>query len=207
VDLCNADSAGISIEKEDGTDEKFYHWVATAGRYSAFLDATLPRYPSACSICLERGGPQRFRVGPRFFDIMGIQAPLVTDGLLLPWQTEQTRGTIFIMAHERPDAFDSNHGRTMQLLADFAAMGMRQRQQHQDLIEQAQAMAAASMANVLAHEINNPLQSLVNLVFLAAQSPSCAETKAWAQDLSEHLQQLSALVAKLLRLPGQPSIG
>jgi hypothetical protein len=201
VDLCGADSAGISIEKEDGTEEHFYHWVATAGQYSAFLDAILPRYPSACGVCLERGQPQHFRVGWRFFEIMGIEAPLVTDGILLPWQTEEARGTIFIMAHERTEAFDRDDARIMQLLADFAAMGIRQRQEHQLLLKQAGAIAAASMANQLAHQINNPLQGLVNLVFLAAQSPSCAETKALAQDLSEPLQQLSELVAELLRLP------
>ena len=31
VDLCGADSAGISIEKVGGTDEEFYQWIATAG--------------------------------------------------------------------------------------------------------------------------------------------------------------------------------
>ncbi|MGC1297955.1 MAG: GAF domain-containing protein [Alloacidobacterium sp.] len=29
VELCGADSAGISIEKEDGSDKDFYHWVAS----------------------------------------------------------------------------------------------------------------------------------------------------------------------------------
>ena len=203
VDLCGADSAGISVERDDGTEEQFYHWVATAGQYSGFLDAILPRYPSACGVCLERGGPQHFRVGPRFFEIMGITAPLVTDGILLPWQTEQARGTIFVMAHERTEAFDRDDARMMELLADFAATGIRQRREHQLLVKQAGAIAAASMANELAHQINNPLQSLVNLVFLAAQSKSCAETKLFAQDLSEPLGQLSGLVAKLLRLPGR----
>jgi hypothetical protein len=28
---------------------------------------------------------------------MDINAPLVTDGILLPWQVDETRGTIFIM--------------------------------------------------------------------------------------------------------------
>jgi len=37
VTLCGADSAGISIERDDRTDEHFYHWVATAGEYSGFL--------------------------------------------------------------------------------------------------------------------------------------------------------------------------
>jgi hypothetical protein len=31
VDLCGADSAGFSIEKEDGNDREVYHWIATAG--------------------------------------------------------------------------------------------------------------------------------------------------------------------------------
>jgi hypothetical protein len=104
VELCGADSAGISIEKDDRTDKDFYHWVATAGQYSEFLNAVLPRYPSACGVCLERGRPQNFRVGQPFFDIMGITAPLVTDGILLPWQVDETRGTIssWRMAGLRP---------------------------------------------------------------------------------------------------------
>jgi hypothetical protein len=44
VELCGADSAGISIAKEDRTEKEFYHWVATAGQYSGFLHAILPRY-------------------------------------------------------------------------------------------------------------------------------------------------------------------
>ena len=31
VRLCGADSAGISIEREDKTEQNFYHWIATAG--------------------------------------------------------------------------------------------------------------------------------------------------------------------------------
>ena len=62
VDLCGADSAGISLEREDGNDQEFYHWIATAGVYSDFLDAILPRQPSACGVCLERGHAQHFTV-------------------------------------------------------------------------------------------------------------------------------------------------
>jgi hypothetical protein len=201
VDLCGADSAGISLEKEDWTENEFYHWIATAGEYSPFLNATLPRYPSACGVCLERGGPQHFRVGQRFFDLMGIEAPLVTDGILLPWQADGTRGTIFIMAHGRTEAFDQDDGRMMQLLASFAAMGVRQRRQQKALIAQSSAAAAAAMANELAHEINNPLQALTNLVYLASHSQS-GDAKLLAGELSDQLQRLSGLVAKLLALPG-----
>src|SRR5258708_27319630 len=37
VDLCGADSAGISIEQEERTETNFYKWVATAGNYANFL--------------------------------------------------------------------------------------------------------------------------------------------------------------------------
>jgi hypothetical protein len=206
VDLCGADSAGISIEREDRTDDQFYHWVATAGQYSGFLDAILPRYPSACGICLDRGRPQHFRVGQRFFDLMGIEAPLVTDGILLPWEMDETRGTIFVMAHGRTDAFDANDCRLMKVLADFAAMGVREQAQRKRLVEQAAATAAAAMANDLAHKINNPLQSLTNILYLAAEGHRGDDARAVGLEATENLQTLSALVKKLLALPYQTKL-
>ena len=201
VDLCGADSAGISIEKEDRTAKNFYHWVATAGDYSGFLNAILPRYPSACGICLERGRPQLFRVSQRFFEILGVDAPLVTDGILLPWQVDSTRGTIFVMAHGRSEAFDNGDIRTMQMLADFAAMGFRQQRQTRLLIDQERAAAAAAMANELAHNINNPLQGITNVVYLAANSKTNPEVRALATDLQGEVRKLSELVKEILALP------
>jgi hypothetical protein len=201
VELCGADSAGISIEKEGGSDREFYHWAATAGQYSGFLDARLPRYPSACGMCLERGRPQLFRVRQRFFDILGVEAPLVTDGILLPWQVEQTRGTIFVMAHGRSEAFDSNDLTLMQMLAEFAAMGVQQQSQQKLLLEQAGASAASAMANRLAHRINNPLQSLTNILYLAASGHNGEGAKEVGTQALADLERLSALVYKLLALP------
>jgi signal transduction histidine kinase len=202
VDLCGADSAGISLETEEKSDANYYHWVATAGQYNGFLNAVLPRYPSACGICLERGKPQLFRVRQRFFDIMGIEAPLVTDGILLPWQVEDTRGTIFIMAHGRTAAFDKDDGQMMRVLADFAAMAVRHQRQQRALVQQAKATAAAEMANSLAHHINNPLQNLINVAHLAAEGQSDHNTKTLGQELSADLRRLSALVTESLALPG-----
>jgi hypothetical protein len=205
VEGCGADSAGISIEKEDGTDEHFYHWVATAGGYSEFLDAVLPRYPSACGICLERGRAQYFTVGQRFFDLLGISAPLVTDGILLPWEVDATRGTIFVMAHGRTEAFDQSDYRLMHVLANFAALGVRERKQRELLLEKARVNAAAAMANDLAHRINNPLQSLTNVLYLAAHRGHGDQARAWNLQALEELERLSRLVRQLLSLPYDPS--
>lgn len=203
VELCGADSAGISLEIENGTDEKFYHWVATAGEYSDFLNAILPRYPSACGVCLERRQPQLFRVRQRFFELMGIQAPLVTDGILIPWMVEGTRGTIFIMAHGRTEAFDSDDCRMMTMLADFAATGVRQRKQQMKLLQQAGATAAAEMANDLAHQINNPLQSLTNILYLAAEGYTGKDVQQIGRLALDDLDRLSSLVKELLALPAR----
>lgn len=204
VHLCGADSAGISIEKEGGTDQEFYHWIATAGDYSGFLNAILPREPSACGLCLERGHAQHFTVSKKFFDILGVEAPLVTDGILLPWKTEDTRGTIFVMAHGRTEAFDENDARLMTMLADFAAMGYRQQKQQARLIVQERAAAAAQMANHLAHEINNPLQAMTNAAFLIADGKPGSDAKALGEGLSNDIRRLSSLVSELLALPFDP---
>lgn len=201
IDLCGAESAGISIQNLDASGEPSYHWAATAGKYARFLNAMLPAFPSACGVCLERGSPQIFRVTKQFFDLMGIEAEVVTDGLLIPWQVEEVRGTIWIMAHERNEAFDTNDTRLMQVLASFAAIGVRQQRQRKLILEQAGAAAAATMANELAHEINNPLQVLTNSVYLAAHAKSSDDTRAIAQNMSEPLHRLTTLVAKLLALP------
>jgi signal transduction histidine kinase len=202
VDLCGADSSGISIEQKGRSDHNLYQWVATAGEYAHFLNATLPRYPSACGVCLERRRPQLFRVTQRFFDLIGVEAPVVTDGILLPWEVEGTRGTIWIMAHGRVEAFDGDDVRMMEMLANFAAMGVRQQRQQKLLLEQASASAAAAMANDLAHKINNPLQSLTNIVYLAAAGGVPGDARALAEELSDPIQRLSVLAARLLSLPG-----
>jgi hypothetical protein len=201
VELCGADSSGISIERENKTDADFYEWVATAGAYSGVLNAVLPRSPSACGVCLERGRPQLFRVTQRFFDLLGVEAPEVTDGILLPWDEGEIRGTIFIMAHGRDEAFDRDDVRMMQMLADFVAMGVRQQRQQKQLMEQAMLRAAAGMANELAHRINNPLQSITNLVYLAAGGGVPGDAKMLAEELSDPIQRLSVLAARLLSLP------
>ena len=202
VDLCGAESAGISIEIKQSA-AKSYHWVATAGQYKRFLNAMLPLYPSACGVCLERGRPQILRVSQQFFDLMGIEAPIVTDGLLLPWQVDGTRGTFWIMAHKETEAFDAEDLRMMQALADFVSMAVVHQRQQMAMLRQRSAAAAAKMANDLAHEINNPLQSLMNLVYVASAGNGGGDAKVLAEELSDHILRLALLVGKLLQLPAE----
>jgi GAF domain-containing protein len=198
VELSGADSSAISLEKEDRTEEAYYQWVATAGQYSSMFDAVFPHYPSGCSICLERGRPQHVRAHKRYFEILGITAPLVTDGLMFPWQTDENRGTIYILAHEREEAFDHGDLRILEILADFAAIGVRQLRQQKLLMERTALVAEAAMAHNLAHKINNPLQSLTNILYLAAEGDHYDCAKAVGTHALGDLQRLSSLVQELL---------
>jgi transcriptional regulator with GAF, ATPase, and Fis domain len=198
VDLCQAESAGISLQGKDQNGETFYRWVATAGEYQRFLNAILPSFPSACGLTIERRQPQLFRVSQRFFDLMEVDAPVVTDGILIPWEVGDTCGTIWIMSHKSEEAFDADDSRVMQLLADFAAMAIRQDQQQKKLMEQANAAAAAAMANQLAHQINNPLQSMTSALYLA--SLQSGANRQYLELASQQLEHLSSLVKKILAL-------
>jgi signal transduction histidine kinase len=201
IDLCGADSSGISVVKDDATDQSYYRWVAAAGGYAGFLHAELPRYPSACGVCLERGRPQLFRVRQEFFDLLTVEAQVATDGILIPWQVDEIHGTIWIVAHGRREAFDVDDCRIMQTLANFAAMGVRQQRQQKQLTEQASAAAVANMANHLAHKINNPLQSLTNLVFLTEVEQTEGGKAQHTPAIRASLDRLNTLVRELLALP------
>ncbi|MGC1869907.1 MAG: GAF domain-containing protein, partial [Acidobacteriaceae bacterium] len=78
---------------------------------------------------------------------------------------------------------------------------VRHQRQQYALLQQAKATAAAEMANRLAHKINNPLQSLMQIAYLAAEGETGHSAEALGQELSVDLQRLSALVTESLTLP------
>lgn len=207
IDLCGADSAGVTLQTRNAAGENGLRWVAVAGRFSRFTNAHFPYVQTACGTGIERARPQHFRMEKPFYDRLGIEAEPVTDGLLIPWRTGTVRGTVWIMAHGRTEAFDASDARLMETLASFAAMSYRQQRQQRLLVEQASQAAAAAMANELAHAINNPLQALTNLAFLAGQEGCPIDTYELAQQMSTDLDRLAALVKSMLALPVNRTAG
>jgi nitrogen-specific signal transduction histidine kinase len=57
------------------------------------------------------------------------------------------------------------------------------------------------MANELAHEINNPLQSMTNAAYLVADGGPGVDGNELGRELSNDIHRLSGLVKKLLSLP------
>ena len=98
------------------------------------------------------------------------------------------------------EAFDESDVRLMEMLANFAAMGFKQQAQQKRLVAQERAAAAAMMANELAHQINNPLQSMTNMAYMV-ESGTSEDPKSLGAGLSQEIRQLSRLVEKILLLP------
>ena len=199
VDLCGADSAGLSLVLPNATDSVCHRWVATAGKYTPFMGVDLPRYPSACGVSLERGGPQHFRFEPEYFEILGIEAQPISDGITLPWQIDDLQGTLFILSHQRHEAFDLRDCQMMELLSDFAALAIRQRRHQDDFLKQAARTSAISMLGHDTVAALNPLQTLIHVLYMSEGGVNTGGAHLFGT--GDQMQLLSKLAHKMLALP------
>jgi hypothetical protein len=195
---CGADSAGISLEEPDAEGKPTFRWVAIAGSFSAYVEGRTPRFFSPCGTCLDSGRPHLYRVTERYFDSLGVTAKPITDGILIPWEAERMRGTIWAVSHNSEEAFDRRDYELLKSLSDYVAIIIRQHELDQRARQAEKAEASANRAHELAHQINNPLQSLTNTMFLASQGGP--DTGTYMQAALGELAALSERVKKLLAL-------
>jgi signal transduction histidine kinase len=198
VSYCGADSAGISLEVETATGEKRFRWVAIAGSFAQYVGATTPRFFSPCGTCLDVERAQLYRVTKPYYDFLGVTAEEITDGMLIPWVNEYLRGTIWAVAHHSREAFDMEDYRLLSTLAAFASMALRHQHQQKLLQKRERQAASAARSNELAHLINNPLQGLVNTLYLARHSE--ANAQHWIEQAQEEVAVLSELVDEILKI-------
>jgi hypothetical protein len=195
LELCGADTAGVSIEMEGSDGTPVFHWIALTGTYAPFRDARLPVHFMPCMIALQEQRAQQVRVpSAHFKTLMNVDAAPITDGMLLPWNSDGQRATIWVVAHERTHAFDHTDYDIMKIFADFASTAFAATLQHRRNLLTATANGAAAMAHTLAHRINNPLQSVTNSVFLLEEESHSPQTV----ELASEVGRLSRLVQELL---------
>jgi hypothetical protein len=196
VEFCGADSAGISLEEAGENGERRFRWVAIAGSFAKYLHGTTPRFFSPCGTCLDKGRAQLYRVTKPYYDFLHVEAEEIKDGILIPWFNDDMRGTIWAVSHRSRETFDIADYRLLNGLADFASIAIRHQHQQESLRRESTAMASAAKANEIAHQINNPLQSLTNALYLASQGGEM--TQVYVKQASDELRSLSELVARLL---------
>jgi hypothetical protein len=196
---CGADSAGISLEEPDESGKPTFRWVAIAGSFSQYLEGRTPRFFSPCGTCLDSGRPHLYRVTKPYYDFLGVTAKPITDGMLIPWETEEIRGTIWAVSHSSEEVFDKRDYDFLKSLSDYVAVIIRQHSLDEKNRRAAKKEASAERANNMAHEINNPLQSLTNTMFLVSQGGP--DTQIYVQTALKELTALSERVRRLLVIP------
>jgi PAS domain S-box-containing protein len=121
LELCDADSAGISLLEElDG--RRVFRWHAAAGLFAEHLGGTIEFDRSPCGVVVDRNQIMLMRYGERCFEAMvGFDPPLI-ESLLAPWAAEgRALGTVWVISHREERQFDAEDARVLCNLADFAA--------------------------------------------------------------------------------------
>jgi PAS domain S-box-containing protein len=121
LDLCDADSAGISLlEEQDG--ERFFRWHAAAGLFADHLGGTIDYDRSPCGVVVECNQTMLMRHGERYFKAMAGFDPPMFEILLVPWRAEgRAVGTVWLISNRPGRQFDAEDARVLSNLADFAA--------------------------------------------------------------------------------------
>jgi signal transduction histidine kinase/GAF domain-containing protein len=134
IDLCYAQSAGVSLLEMTPTGEEVFRAHVLAGALEQYVGGTTKRDFSPCGVCLERGTPVLYSYPERYFtDLQAANIPIV-EALILPLIADNhALGTIWILSHNEQRHFDCEDVRIMTSLADFtaAALLLEGRQNHQ----------------------------------------------------------------------------
>src|SRR5215472_1856265 len=121
LDLCRADSAGISILEPGGTAGVF-RWHAVAGRFAPNVGNQVLREATASGIVLDRDTALLFSYPERHFNYGTVDPPIV-EALLVPFHTEgKPVGTLWVVAHTPSRKFDTEDQRVLTSLSRFASM-------------------------------------------------------------------------------------
>ena len=188
VQVCNAGSAGVTLEERRHATETL-QCVGAAGLLSSQQGAWVAR-DSPSGVVMERQRAEIFRRPERFYPSFRSSVCDIEELLIVPWQLSSGRkGVLWVALHERDRHFDPEDLRLASTLADYARQAL-QRSHSEETRRSCETLAsAARLANQLAHEVNNPLQALVNSLYLALHLPG-----------EDHVQEAGVQADRLVKL-------
>ncbi|AWM40217.1 Blue-light-activated protein [Gemmata obscuriglobus] len=122
MELCGADSAGISILETDGAGDRF-RWHAIAGRLAPNVWGTIARHACPCGEVIARNEPLLFAAPERHYPGAAAGPPVV-EALLVPFHVGgRAVGTLWVIAHTPDRRFDAEDARLLTSLSRLAAAG------------------------------------------------------------------------------------
>ncbi|MBS1813320.1 MAG: hypothetical protein JSS87_00425 [Acidobacteria bacterium] len=164
LEACDVSSAAVVLLQQAGGRSRL-HWASVAGNL-----VTSPEYrfewEAAMEAALESQQPGIFmRLAPAGSPSTG--KPHTSECLVVPWQTpSHTQGALVVFSDCMKRCLDPTDLRIAKSLTCFAQLAA-EKKEFEDRSARGFA-SAARLANEIAHEINNPLQTLMNSLHLMA---------------------------------------
>jgi PAS domain S-box-containing protein len=125
LELCRADSAGISL-LEPGAEGSLFRWQVVVGGLASHVGAGLPLEASPWRTVSERNSVLLFNEAERFFPALRDVKPRTYENLLAPWHSNgQPVGALWAIKHTPKGEFDAEAARLLYSLARFAAAAHR----------------------------------------------------------------------------------
>jgi PAS domain S-box-containing protein len=136
LNLCRADTVGVSLLETAPNGESIFRWVAIAGALEHLEQTTTPGNFSPCGTTLSCNQPQLYSHPERYFTYLQAANTTLVEELVFPLVADgQALGTIWMMSHSQQRHFDSEDVRVMTSLADFTvAAGVQKQRQTQKLL-------------------------------------------------------------------------
>lgn len=194
VELCRADTAGISLLEGD-----VFRWEAVAGVFASYRNGTMPRAASPCGVCIDRDATQLMYLADRHFPALRAE-PRFVEALLIPFHVEgKPVGTVWIVAHDDRRKFDRSDERLMRVLSEFASAGWQ-------LWKSREAAEAANQRKdeflaMLGHELRNPLAAILSATsVLKMRERGDPSTQLGIEVVTRQAQRLTRLAQDLLDL-------
>ncbi|HEX6175162.1 MAG TPA: PAS domain S-box protein [Candidatus Binatia bacterium] len=121
LELCHADSAGISIlETSEGAS--VFRWRAVAGRYAPNINTSVARDACPCGTVLQRGSGLLFDRPERHFVALREMNLPVLENLTVPFHSAgKPVGTLWVLSHTPERKFDAEDARLLTSLSRFAS--------------------------------------------------------------------------------------
>lgn len=152
MELCQADSAGISILEPSGASGVL-RWHAAAGLLAPNLHGTMPIEASPCGTVMERNCVLLFQEAERFFPALRGIEPRIYENLLTPWHAEgKAVGTLWAIKHTQGGRFDAEDARVIQSIARFAAAAFKMTAAYEDATAERTALRESEKLRRIALE-------------------------------------------------------
>ncbi len=124
LELCNADTAGLSLLETTATGEVIFRWTNLAGLLKGSIGGFTPRNFSPCGVVLDRGSAQLFSHPERLFQYFAAAGVPFVEALVVPLSGDNPSGTIWILSHDEHTRFDDEDLRIMTSLAEFTTSAL-----------------------------------------------------------------------------------